>query len=80
MKIGICQDVVAACPDLDPKLVKLALATYCNHGSYYDCLTPGTVRVDLNGEPAGVVAENEVRRPKTASSQSMAFTLAHLSP
>ena len=69
LKIGICAEVIAACPHLDPKLVKLALAAYCNHGSYYDCLVPGTVRIDLNGDAASVVAENEVRRPKTASSQ-----------
>jgi ProP effector len=69
LKIGVDKDAIAACPDLDVKLLKTAIAAYCNSGGYPECVTAGAARFDLNGEPCGVVAAHEVRRQKAVMTE-----------
>jgi hypothetical protein len=64
MKIGTHDDVVAACPDIDAKLIGFAIAQYVNQGDYRDYLVAGATRFDLEGNAAGVVTEDQCRRPK----------------
>jgi ProP effector len=61
LKIGIDKDVIAAAPDLDAKLIKTAIAAYCNSGGYPERVVAGAARFDLQGQPCGVVAAHEVR-------------------
>lgn len=58
LKIGIQEDLVA-----DEKVaknkIKRALASYVRSLNYYRSLREGAERIDINGEPAGVVTKEE---------------------
>lgn len=58
LKIGIQEDLVA-----DEKVaknkIKRALASYVRSLNYYRSLREGSERIDINGEPAGVVTKEE---------------------
>lgn len=55
LKIGIHRDVIVACPDLDPRHIKLGIKDYVCGWTYTDNVIEGAVRIGLGGEPAGVV-------------------------
>ena len=83
LKIGIHQDLVAA--GFEKAAIKRALARYCNRPLYRRALQAGAVRVDLQGQASGVVAEDEVptapRRPRRNSpSTAKAALLANATP
>jgi sRNA-binding protein len=62
-KIGIDQNILTALPETNPRLLSLALALHCQQTAYVTLvLQPGSVRVDLSGEPVGVVTSEEVER------------------
>lgn len=58
LKIGIQEDLVA-----DEKVaknkIKRALASYVRSLNYYRSLREGVERIDINGEPAGLVTKEE---------------------
>lgn len=64
LKIGIQEDLLA-----DEKIskgkIKRALASYVRAPAYYRSLQTGVQRVDLNGEDAGEVTEQEAEHAKT---------------
>ena len=83
LKIGIHQDLVAA--GFEKAAIKRALGRYCNRPLYRRALQAGAVRMDLQGQASGVVAEDEVRtaprRPgRNPSSPTKAALLANTTP
>jgi ProP effector len=60
LKIGIREDIVARCPDIQPGLIASALKTYTRSVDYLETLKAGAARIDLDGNPAGrVTLEDE---------------------
>lgn len=64
LKLRIHQDLVAAGHDL--KQVRRALGAYCRRPNYQKVLRVGATRIDLNGQPAGIVTEAEVELARTS--------------
>jgi ProP effector len=61
LKIGVHNDILAAMPATDPRLLGFALRRHTNRSEYVDgALTAGTPRIDLNGEPCGEVTAAHV--------------------
>jgi ProP effector len=61
LKVGIRADILAAMPDVEPKLIEAALREYCYRGDYQRYLTEGAGRVNLQGEVVGTVSTEEAR-------------------
>jgi ProP effector len=61
LKIGIRADILALTGDaIEPQLLSAALRHYVNNIHYVGALTaPNAVRVDLAGNPAGTVTDDE---------------------
>ena len=60
LKIGIHHDLLTRHPDLDPATLRRALKRYCERRKYQLALaSEGAVRVDLDGQPAGEVLEDQ---------------------
>jgi ProP effector len=59
LKIGIHEDI----PDglIEPKILRLAFPLYVNNPGYLNAMRLGAARVDLNGEAAGTVGENDAK-------------------
>ena len=49
LKIGISDDIRAACPDIKPWALIFAMRDYCSGPSYIAALAAGGGRVDLSG-------------------------------
>ena len=62
LKIGIHNDIIA--DGYDRARVRRALGAYCNRLNYHRVMQVGAVRIDLNGQPAGVVTEQDVKLAK----------------
>lgn len=60
LKVGVHEDLVAREPWPD-KLVRRALACYVHLPRYLKAVRVGAERVDLDGQPAGLVSEGEAR-------------------
>lgn len=58
LKIGIHRDIIA--DGHDRKRVRKALGAYCSRSGYQKAMKPGAARIDLSGQPAGVVTEWEL--------------------
>jgi len=56
---GIHKAIVANAPDLPPSIVSQALAIYATWLPYMCACIVGAPRIDLSGDPAGVVTEKE---------------------
>ncbi|WP_189521110.1 ProQ/FinO family protein [Mesorhizobium sp. M1B.F.Ca.ET.045.04.1.1] len=56
LKIGIDKDVLAAVKDIPRRVIKLAISDYCTGPKYAKAMVEGAVRIDLDGNPAGVVS------------------------
>jgi len=64
LKIGIHKDVYAALAGVESRRkLHRALTAYTNDAAYREQLKPGAVRIDLAGEPAGVVTAEQVSPP-----------------
>lgn len=69
LKVGIHKDILTRHPDLDPAILKRALKRYCERRAYQLALArEGAVRVDLDGQPAGEVLEDQRRFAKAKMS------------
>ena len=67
LKLGIHLDIQAALDGaITPTELHAALGAYCSNQSYLGALRTGAWRLDLNGEPAGVVTTDEEAHAKTA--------------
>ncbi|MFT6915972.1 MAG: ProP effector [Motiliproteus sp.] len=63
LKIGIQEDLLAE-EKIPPGKIKRALASYVRAPQYYKSLVADADRVDLKGEPAGKVSEEEAEHAK----------------
>jgi ProP effector len=57
LKIGIHKDLEARGVDL--RVVRLGVSRYCRHLAYQHALVEGAARIDLDGQPAGIVTLEE---------------------
>jgi ProP effector len=57
LKIGIHKDLVAR--GVDRRAMRLGLSRYCGHIGYHHALVEGATRIDLDGQPAGIVTPQE---------------------
>jgi sRNA-binding protein len=57
LKIGIHKDLVAR--GVDRGVVRLGLSRYCGQVGYHHALVEGATRIDLDGQPAGIVTPQE---------------------
>jgi sRNA-binding protein len=58
LKLGIDHDLEKLLA-IKRHIIKNALRSYCGSYAYLKSMSPGAVRVDLHGEPAGIVTEEE---------------------
>jgi ProP effector len=59
LRVGVCKDIIATCPDIDAEQLSRALGWYTNGVGYLTNLKEGTARIDLDGAQAGVVTAAE---------------------
>ena len=60
LKVGVHKDILERHPDLAPATLRRALKRYCERRPYQLALArDGAVRVDLDGNPAGEVLEDQ---------------------
>lgn len=59
LKIGIHNDIIA--DGHDRARVRRALGAYCDRLNYHRAMKVGAIRIDLNGQPAGAVTEQDVK-------------------
>ena len=59
LKIGIHKDIPEGL--IEPKILRLAFRRYVNNPGYLNAMRLGAARVDLNGEAAGTVGENDAK-------------------
>ena len=65
LKVGIFHDIEAACAGTLTKLeISVAMRWYTSGGSYLWRLKTGATRIDLQGQPAGTVTEEEAKHAK----------------
>ncbi|WP_124313985.1 ProQ/FinO family protein [Pseudomonas chlororaphis] len=71
LKVGIYQDAAQHLERLgvSSEQLKQAIATWCRGARYWSSLVENAVRVDLNGEPAGVVTPEQTQRASTRTSR-----------
>jgi ProP effector len=58
LQIGTAEKLLELTPDLPRPDVLNALHNYTHGGTYFNALIEGAARIDLNGEPAGIVTRN----------------------
>ena len=59
LKIGIFDDLLAACPDIEPARIKIAMEDYCHGPRYLIEQVEGAVRVGLDGQATGAVTTHQ---------------------
>lgn len=62
LKIGIHRDLVAR--GVDRRTARIGLSRYCGQIGYHQALVEGAARIDLDGQPAGIVTPQEARFAK----------------
>lgn len=65
LAIGTRETLYAACPDLSKTNIRRALKKWCRKRQYQQGLADGVARVDIHGNPAGVVSSEEREHAKT---------------
>jgi ProP effector len=61
LKIGIDRDIRERCPDVSLRTRDGFLRGYVGHPGYLRLLKPDAVRVDLDGNPAGIITEDQAQ-------------------
>lgn len=64
LKLSIALDVIAEASDMDRTLIFAAIRDYKHGPKYLRHILAGAVRIDLDGQPAGVVTDREEARAK----------------
>jgi ProP effector len=59
LKVGIAVDIIERCPELEWRVLKVALAAYARLVMYLKGMIPGTARVDLDGNACGEVSARD---------------------
>jgi ProP effector len=72
LKRGVDQDLQKLLA-IKRHIIKTALRSYCGSFSYLCAMSAGAVRVDLNGQPAGVVTEEEAAIAKQELAENYPF-------
>jgi ProP effector len=62
LKVGIGHDLTAALGDR--KLISAALRKYVSNKGYLKAIVEGAPRIDLDGEPVGVVSEADAKNAR----------------
>lgn len=74
LKIGIHTDILAAVDGaLTPLELRKALGVYCANGAYLHSSQEGAQRIDLDGNPAGIVTAEESQHAKARLTARKAF-------
>lgn len=55
--IGIDKEIIARVPDIDRKLLRIALGIHTHSTRYLNALVKSKTRFDLDGKPAGEIVE-----------------------
>jgi ProP effector len=64
LKVGIFEDLTAAAPDVNRKMLRLALRMYTATDSYLLACSKGHKRIDLNGNEVEEVSEKDKARAR----------------
>jgi hypothetical protein len=67
LKIKIHEDILAVCPGFDRRTLSDALRSHVSRDGCAGCLTEGATRVDLQGNAAGVVTEEQVQKKERSN-------------
>lgn len=59
LKVGISRDIREAAPDIPRRALRFALADYTSGRTYKRQMIAGAARVDLDGQHAGAVTEEQ---------------------
>jgi ProP effector len=59
LKVGVADDILACCPDVNRRRLGAALAVYTRRVMYLRGLVAGAARVDLDGNVCGEVSAGE---------------------
>ena len=59
LKVGIAADIPARCPELERRVLSVALSVYTRRVMYLKGMVAGAARVDLDGNPAGEVTAGD---------------------
>src|SRR6185437_12435398 len=59
LKVGIAADIPARCPELERRVLSVALSVYTRRVMYLQSLVAGATRVDLDGNPVGEVTARD---------------------
>lgn len=81
LKIGISQDLIALQQEeLGGMDLKRAIRRYCTHPRYRKMLKEGAIRIDLQGQPAGVVTAEEAENARAQLERTNARREGRLLP
>jgi ProP effector len=72
LKVGIADDLVARCPELDRSKLGIVLGTYVRRIMYRKAMVAGAARVDLDGNACGEVSARDAEH----ATESLAEILA----
>ena len=61
LKVGVADDILACCPDLNRRRLGAALAVYTRRVMYLRGLVAGVARVDLDGNMCGEVSAGDAK-------------------
>jgi ProP effector len=64
LKVGIFDDLKAAAPDVNRKMLRLALRMYTSSGTYLFACSKGHKRIDLNGNEVEEISEKDKARAR----------------
>ena len=64
LKVGIFEDLKAAAPDINRKMLRLALRMYTTSGTYLFACSKGHKRIDLNGNEVEEISEKDKARAR----------------
>jgi ProP effector len=68
LKVGIERDILDLSPDLRWQMVQACLAHYVSTPEYRQTIIEGAGRVDLDGNPAGIVTTNQAAHATATTS------------
>lgn len=71
LKIGIREELIAACPDLSKRSIRRALKKWCRSNPYLKAVAEGVTRIDIYGRPAGVVTSEQQAHAMTRLSDAV---------
>jgi|SRR6516162_1122124 ProP effector len=64
LKVGIFEDLKATAPDINRKMLRLALRMYTTSGTYLFACSKGHKRIDLNGNEVEEISEKDKARAR----------------